>query len=46
MAINCVSVMNSYEYQQLQSYYQLRGSFVMLSCGNRKRNTGCDDPAL
>ncbi len=43
MIINSVSVMRSYEYEKLLSYYLLCGSFDMLSYGNCKRNTDCDD---
>lgn len=38
MTINSVSVMRSYEYRKLLSYYRLSGCFVMLSCGNCQRN--------
>ena len=46
MIINSVSVMRSYEYKELLSYYLLSGHFVMPSYGNCERNTDCDDLKL
>ena len=46
MIINSVSVMRSYEYKELLSYYLLSGHFVMPSYGNCERNTDCDDLML
>ena len=43
MFICRVSAIRTYEYKELLSYYQLCGSFVMSSYGNRQRNTDCDD---